>query len=141
MWTILFGWINVKKKKNNLKKSYAPISAVHSAFKTLDRTTHGMCKGECALQCLCIISSIIVQIHPSPHFPAPTMPEQWCSNKAIRNDEHTFIALGEEWRLWSKCTVQCNKHTHLTSTDGHILQMAFVINTLAVMRLPLKLCN
>lgn len=86
----------------------------------------------CVLQCLCIISSIIAQIHPSPTFQLPVMPEQWCSNKAILNDEHTFIPCGEEWRLWSKCSEQHNKHRHLTSTDGHILQKATVINTLTV---------
>lgn len=55
-------------------------------------------RGDTCLSVFYIISAIIVQIHPSPHliptFLVPTIPEQWCSNKAIPNDEHTFIPPG-----------------------------------------------
>lgn len=68
---------------------YALISLVRSTFKNrVDRTTQGCVKGgECVLQCLCIISSIIVQIQPltppRPHFSQlPTMPE--CNGAAIK---------------------------------------------------------
>lgn len=62
----------------------------------MGRTTQSCVRGKRVLQCLCIISSIIVQIHPSPTFQLPTMPEQWCSNKAILNDEHIYPL---RWRV------------------------------------------
>lgn len=67
---------------------------VHSAFKTVDRTIWGCVRGSVSLHHQ-FYNCTNSPPHPTPSpLRLPTMLEQWCSNKAILNDEHTRIPWG-----------------------------------------------
>lgn len=83
--------------------------------------------------CLYIISSIIAQIHPAPTSQLPTMQEQWCSNKAILNDEHIYPPEVKSRGLDRECAV--NVHTWLRCREKMIVMGTLTVTPLANARL------